>query len=86
MMEKCYEYFACTKTKCCMYNNSDDRHCWEVEGTLCNSFEINTLQTALGKAKFNKCTYCIYRKAAEHKINLLNNLNKNAARYDASKN
>ena len=66
-MEKCYEYFGCTKVDCSMHNNRDNLSCWKVEDTLCKSPEIAAIQNTLKGTKFTKCTYCTYRKAVQNK-------------------
>lgn len=63
-MEKCYDYFGCTRTECSMHTSHDNPDCREVDGTLCNSPGIDAIQNMPEIPKFNKCTYCIYRKEA----------------------
>ena len=60
-MKKCYEYLECTKDDCIMHKISGDKHCWEVEGTLCISGCVEYLSKKTGK-KINICKHCIYYK------------------------
>jgi hypothetical protein len=39
-MEACYDYLGCKAGDCSMFGRKDNKHCWEVEGTLCNHHGI----------------------------------------------
>jgi len=69
-VEKCYEYFACAKTDCVMYSDSNSKNCWEIEGTLCNSPSVGTIKDLLESKDRNKCHYCIYRTEALFQNNI----------------
>jgi len=70
-MEKCFEYYACTKTDCIMHNSQSSQNCWEVEGTLCNSPELDNINGKLSDKGISKCTFCIYKKQAVSQMKFL---------------
>ncbi len=57
-MEKCYEYFNCTKTDCPMYGRKDV-NCWEIEETLCSHPALELIRKRIG-IKIEACEKCIY--------------------------
>ena len=66
-MEICYEYLGCDKQDCVM-RKIDDKHCWEVDGTLCNHLGIElTIGKFANRPKEEACahSYSIYYKAAK---------------------
>jgi len=64
-MEKCYEYLGCTKVDCIMRKLPEDKHCWEVEGTLCSSHGIEFIRKMTDK-KIEICKDCIYYNAVNY--------------------
>ncbi len=67
-MKQCYEYLECRQDDCIMHKISGDKHCWEVEGTLCNSHIIEFMSQKAGK-KIHICRYCIYYKELNYGYN-----------------
>ncbi len=62
-MEKCYEYFACTKTDCIMFKkDSKECNCWDYEETLCNHPYIDSLN-------IDKCKICLYYRSVNPQKN-----------------
>lgn len=56
-MEKCYEYFVCSKPDCIMHKQDKDIYnCWDYDNTLCNHPYIETLN-------IDKCKLCLYYKS-----------------------
>ncbi len=68
-MEKCYEYLGCDKIKCIRHGIKDNRQCWEVEGTLCNSHSIELMRKRIKGPKKDACSLssCIYFAAAKNR-------------------
>ena len=66
-MEKCYEYFACSKTDCTMHNNKK-QNCWEIANTLSNSPYTAFLKSTLKSRGVDPCTYCTYKTCATSHI------------------
>jgi len=60
-MKKCYEYYNCHQTECIA--RVDDRHCWQVESTLCYKEIAENNQNKSKKLKYKKsiCDHCPYR-------------------------
>lgn len=59
-LEKCYEYFKCTKVECILYGKEGNIRCWETEGTLCSSEGIEIIMEEEGKMEACKnCSYYI---------------------------
>jgi len=46
-------------TDCVMHQSAREKHCWEVEGTLCSSLAIEHIITITGE-KVDFCRRCIY--------------------------
>jgi hypothetical protein len=59
-MEKCYEYFDCSKLDC-VRRKEEDKECWEIDETLCNSHSriVDIMKNELG-SKILACEQCIY--------------------------
>ena len=66
-MEKCYEYFACSKTDCIMFKENNQKYCWDCEGTLCNHDKATI--SYFDRLNIDKCKLCLYYKHIERKIN-----------------
>ena len=68
-MEACYEYLGCDADDCPMHGRKDNKHCWEVEGTLCNHHGIQLVREELAGRKEDACagSGCIYYKAAKNR-------------------
>ena len=66
-MEKCYDYFACTKKDCIMFDDSNQNKCWDSEETLCNHDRVTN--TLFDKLNIDKCKVCLYYKHEKSKIN-----------------
>jgi len=66
-MEKCYEYLGCRKYNCIRHGIKDNRQCWEVEGTMCNSHSFELIRKRINGPKKEAClrSSCIYFKAAK---------------------
>ncbi len=66
-MEKCYEYLGCSKVDCIMHRRKDNKYCWEVEETLCNSHSIEIARKKVRGKKADACfrSGCIYFNAAK---------------------
>ena len=60
-MEKCYDYFGCDKTECIMFQNEDNKPCWDIERTLCFFSPLAPIIEANNENK--KCDYCLYKSA-----------------------
>lgn len=58
-MEKCYTYFNCDKTECIIFQNKDEKICWETEGTLCFFKQLTPIIKEANKKE--KCNYCLYK-------------------------
>ena len=73
-MEACYEYLGCRKVNCTIYGKNDNRHCWEVENTLCNHIGIQiTREWLSGIKKEIACieSECIYYKVTKkHQVSI----------------
>jgi len=69
-MEKCYEYFVCTKKDCPAYGRKDVK-CWEIEATLCHDLSVEHIQSVVSKSGFEKCHLCIYFKTLKERENLI---------------
>jgi hypothetical protein len=65
-MESCHEYLGCHKTDCVMFQEPD-KHCWEIEGTLCHSREFEIVRSENAGQKINACAVCIYHQAANQR-------------------
>ena len=65
-MEACYEYLGCREKDCPMYGQKGNKHCWEVEGTLCNHIGIQLVSEDSTGTKEDACAnlHCIYYEAA----------------------
>jgi hypothetical protein len=63
-MVSCYEYLGCGSKDCIMYGQKDKKHCWEVEGTLCNHYGIQLVRNNNVGMKKDACyrSGCIYYK------------------------
>ena len=59
-MEKCYEYFACSKSDCVMFSEKSGKPCWEVPNTLCSHDLVD--MKMYKKLGLNKCNSCMYYK------------------------
>ncbi len=59
-MEKCYEYFSCSKKECVMFNIHNELMCWNVPDTLCNHDLVN--KKLFEKIGINMCDVCLYFK------------------------
>ncbi len=57
-METCYDYFACKKTECIMFQSKSDKPCWDTPGTLCCFPTMKLIENA---AESDKCNFCLYR-------------------------
>lgn len=60
-MEKCYEYFGCTKLNCVCFTDTQSKKCWEIPNTLCNHEPM--VEIVLEKRGLSKCTVCLYYKS-----------------------
>ena len=60
-MEKCYEYFDCTKKQCIV--RSQSLPCWEIESNVCDVHAdyIKIIQKEKG-SKLDACKLCLYYK------------------------
>jgi hypothetical protein len=65
-MERCYEYFDCQKKDCVMYTITDDKQCWEIDGTQCNFPGIERLRKKHSN-KVDVCKACLYYQKSETK-------------------
>ncbi len=67
-MERCYEYLGCPKIDCIMFSLPDDRHCWEIEETLCNHNGIEYIRGRTGGDKIEACiqSKCLYLTRAKN--------------------
>jgi len=70
-MEKCFEYYACTKTDCIMHSSQSCLNCWDVKDTLNHSSDLESLNDKFSEKGFSKCTFCIYKKQALSQIQYL---------------
>lgn len=67
-MEKCYQYFSCTKSDCSVYGK-EDFNCWEENDTLCHYPGIGVIQDMLSAEGREKCGLCIYYKSVKKVAN-----------------
>ena len=58
-MKRCYEYFECKQTDCPARKIPDNKQCWEVKGTLCNSHGVEEIDSILG-GRLYACENCSY--------------------------
>ena len=65
-METCYEFLKCDKEDCIMHGRKDNKRCWEVEETLCDSPVVLIAREKLGGKKEESCSFCLYYKAVKH--------------------
>jgi len=68
-MEKCYEHLGCSEKACIMYGRNDNKHCWDVDGTLCNHDGIQLIREKFAGNKEDVCakSQCIYYKANKYR-------------------
>ncbi len=58
-MERCYEYFGCKRADCKIFQNTDNRQCWDLEDTPCHSDTLGLLIQE-GRRKEDICKVCTY--------------------------
>lgn len=64
---KCYEYLGCDERECIMHGRNDDKHCWDVDGTLCNHRVIQLIREKFAEKKEDACarSQCLYYNTAK---------------------
>ena len=57
---KCHEFFGCKKTECIMFEEGENRFCWEIDPSLtpCIKHAVEGLLEM--KNKLNYCKNCLY--------------------------
>ncbi len=66
-MEKCYQYLGCNNKSCVMHGVKD-KHCWEMDGTLCNHHGIKIVRERYPNKNKEYCcarSSCIYYRAVK---------------------
>ena len=61
MVIECHEFFECEKKECAMFNEDEERNCWEIEptSTSCTNILPESVQM---KNKIFHCHNCNYYK------------------------
>lgn len=67
-MEKCYDYFDCNKTECVMFQDKDQKQCWETKGTLCFFPPLIPIVEEVNHKE--KCDFCLYKTHIQKKTYL----------------
>ena len=59
-MEQCYDFYDCKESEC--VKRTDDRNCWEIEGTLCEEHVMDHIKKLVQISGGSVCEYCSYYK------------------------
>ena len=67
VMEPCWKVMACGRPDCIMFGRTDNKCCWDVEGTLCSHHTIRIRSAKVGEKREYTCACanCFYYEAAK---------------------
>lgn len=70
MKTKCYEFFGCPKQGCLMFDEKEERNCWELEPAQTQCTNIFIKGSVKMKDKMVFCKNCVYFLLANEATNV----------------
>ena len=60
MSIKCHEFFGCNKSRCTVFNEEEERECWDIDPALTPCTEDVYGEAIQMKDKMVYCRNCLY--------------------------